>query len=367
MLRRNEEDGLDRKSCVFCGNPPSKKNKEHVIPQWLIKHTGNPSRKARFGISFDPNTEKFIEPAFAFNRFVFPACEACNSEFALLEENAKKSILSLMSKEEITTTQMSDLLDWFDKLRVGLWLAMWSHHTNPVAPSPNYYIKQRLGQFDRVLIVEEMKPEHDWLGFTGVSTNTFMFMPSAFALRINNFIFTNISTFSLVSRRLGFPYSKRSFLLPDSDAIQYQITRGLERVIKPIFRKRIRENGVIIAQPMMKSDLALSPVKDSFESDYGKAHSLKSGYGNIFVEFDGKVQEYSKSSNISLPELNQLDSNYWEKTTGFNVIEWQDWLLNNFSSSDEKLPKEQKKFVRDKLKFIKMTNRLLIKYMKSSH
>ena len=30
------------KVCIFCGNPPSGKNKEHVIPQWLIRATGKP-------------------------------------------------------------------------------------------------------------------------------------------------------------------------------------------------------------------------------------------------------------------------------------------------------------------------------------
>ena len=37
------------KICVFCGLQPHSKNKEHIIPQWLIKMTGEPNRQANFG------------------------------------------------------------------------------------------------------------------------------------------------------------------------------------------------------------------------------------------------------------------------------------------------------------------------------
>jgi hypothetical protein len=37
------------KICIFCGNPPQGKNKEHVIPQWLIRLTGKPSRMVYLG------------------------------------------------------------------------------------------------------------------------------------------------------------------------------------------------------------------------------------------------------------------------------------------------------------------------------
>jgi hypothetical protein len=34
------------KFCVFCGESPENKNKEHVIPQWLIRMTGYSKRIA---------------------------------------------------------------------------------------------------------------------------------------------------------------------------------------------------------------------------------------------------------------------------------------------------------------------------------
>ena len=40
------------KFCVFCGKKPENKNKEHIIPQWLIKLTGDPNRKINLGVDF---------------------------------------------------------------------------------------------------------------------------------------------------------------------------------------------------------------------------------------------------------------------------------------------------------------------------
>ena len=61
------------KYCVFCGAVPEKKNKEHVVPKWLIKLTGNPKREAYFG--FEKNIETEVKTrTFAFDQFSFPAC-----------------------------------------------------------------------------------------------------------------------------------------------------------------------------------------------------------------------------------------------------------------------------------------------------
>src|SRR5215467_1644940 len=61
------------KVCVFCGRPPKGKNKEHVIPKWLIALTGESKRKVYLGRKWaHPELEKRIYPL---NSFTFPACE----------------------------------------------------------------------------------------------------------------------------------------------------------------------------------------------------------------------------------------------------------------------------------------------------
>ena len=71
------------KFCIFCGEKPESKNKEHVIPKWLIELTGDPKREAFFGI--DAVSEKKGPRVFSFDSFTFPACEQCNTDFAALE------------------------------------------------------------------------------------------------------------------------------------------------------------------------------------------------------------------------------------------------------------------------------------------
>lgn len=78
-----------KKVCIFCGKRPDEKTKEHVIPAWLIKMTGDPKRMANFSSGF---VRSSIWPSrqFSYDQFVFPACNRCNEKFAHLESCAKK-------------------------------------------------------------------------------------------------------------------------------------------------------------------------------------------------------------------------------------------------------------------------------------
>ena len=73
------------KFCIFCGGEPVAKNKEHVLPQWLIELTGNPKRLAGFGIDLFSSKQR----KYSLNQFQFPACKDCNNEFSSLEGKAK--------------------------------------------------------------------------------------------------------------------------------------------------------------------------------------------------------------------------------------------------------------------------------------
>jgi len=106
------------KFCVFCGERPISKTLEHVLPQWLIKLTGDPDRKANFG----PNISTGQVMQFAFDQLKFPACSECNQKFSKLESDTQKIISSLVSGEPLDSGSFCTLFTWFDKVRVGLWL-----------------------------------------------------------------------------------------------------------------------------------------------------------------------------------------------------------------------------------------------------
>src|SRR4051812_29407260 len=106
------------KFCMFCGEKPVDKNREHVLGKWLLSITGDVKRPFRFSIDF--NTKK--ERVFSADQFVAPACRTCNLEFGVLEEKAKPILLKLLERKPIYGFDIPVFLDWLDKIRIGIWL-----------------------------------------------------------------------------------------------------------------------------------------------------------------------------------------------------------------------------------------------------
>ncbi|MEP1929718.1 MAG: hypothetical protein ABJJ37_00365, partial [Roseibium sp.] len=107
-----------RRHCVFCGKPASSKNREHILPKWLLKLTGDPRRVVTMAIN--PETAEPIK--FSWSALVMPACEACNLQYSALEGTVKPIVQALLERKPITSREAFDLLDWLDKVRVCLWL-----------------------------------------------------------------------------------------------------------------------------------------------------------------------------------------------------------------------------------------------------
>ena len=107
-----------RRQCVFCGQPATEKNREHILPQWLLELTGDPSRVVTMAIN--PQSGEQIK--FAWSALVMPACQACNEKYGKLEEAVKPIVLSLLDRKPMTSRHAFVLLDWLDKVRICLWL-----------------------------------------------------------------------------------------------------------------------------------------------------------------------------------------------------------------------------------------------------
>jgi hypothetical protein len=138
------------KSCIFCGKKPHDKNKEHIIPKWLIKLTGNPNRIFYLGTPWLHNSSGRNHSA---NQFQFPACNECNDRFSELEESSRNTINKILSCSKITTREIDLILDWFDKIRVGLWLGYRYLENNYFGIDPHFYINSRIGRADRALFI----------------------------------------------------------------------------------------------------------------------------------------------------------------------------------------------------------------------
>ena len=199
--------------CVFCGNPPEKKNREHILPQWLLELTGDPKRVVNFGTDFrDGRTIRFD-----WLNFCVPACESCNTEYSNLEVRAKSYVLTLLDRGALASNEYIDFMGWMDKVRVGLWIAYHFIQGNPTNIRPRFHIKSRISQKDRMIAIYPI--EGDGVGLNALGTESLVFhsQPSCMGLRINNILIINMSSDFLFSARCGFPFPRSRFTRLDGE------------------------------------------------------------------------------------------------------------------------------------------------------
>jgi hypothetical protein len=193
-------------NCVFCGKPVGKaaRSREHVLPMWMLRATGDPNRVIK--IESDPVTgADVLRPASTFH---FPACKPCNERYGkTLETRAQRAVEALMAGKSLAVSQCYWLLDWLDKVRVGLWLGYNMLHKEDFAP--NFRIDQRIGIKDRVAIVS-VDPDDGTKGFGlgGMDNQIFRTSQAGMYLKINNLRILSLSFDGLVSRYAGMPFAK---------------------------------------------------------------------------------------------------------------------------------------------------------------
>ncbi len=326
-----------KKLCVFCGEKPRSKNKEHVLPKWLIAHTGPPNRVVRLG--FDKITGKPRE--FSYNSFAFPACESCNTRFGELESLAKEIILKLLSSAPLSKIDLHYLLDWFDKVRIGLWLAFHFLDKNLGGIKPKFHISSRIGLRDRMLIIIRVDNNENELTFRGCDMPSFYYNPSCFSMNINNYCFINISSPFLFSRRIGFPYPTKSFLRADG-SMDFELENGRERVMKPLIRKMFKFKGTSIYQPMFRWLSQIPAYRRYYETEYVQKNSLsgENGIGEVFFEKDSAFSVYPfGESDAWIPSIS-YERDSMNPVISIHTIQLQ-LFIDTLSPSRERLPEEQ--------------------------
>lgn len=220
-----------RKFCIFCGKEPDNKNKEHIIPQWLIKMTGDPKRIASYG------KKNGKEIKFPWLNYVFPSCEKCNTDFGKVEEKVKVIFEKLISEKSITHNEFNLFLDWLDKIRVGIWLGQSMLKNKDF--EPNFFINDRVGSKDRLCLVYKLNDSEKGIGYIGTETPAFEYVPSCFTLVINNFVFLNYSKEFLLAKNLGFPYPSSYSYIPEGGLIAEKIIEGKSEITYPIIDGKI--------------------------------------------------------------------------------------------------------------------------------
>lgn len=234
--------------CIFCGRSPEDKNNEHPLPRWLLEMTGDPNRVVRHGVHWE--TRKPFE--FAFDAFQFPACRKCNDEYSKLETSAKVIVEEIAQRKAVSPSNYVLLLDWLDKVRIGLWLG---HNYLQGAPlSPTFTINSRVGTKDRMVAIYAFLDQRDGLNTWGPESPLFHFKPSVFSMRVNKVVFLNASWDWMCSSRCGYPFPQEIVYSNEVEgmwlASGYRCRR---RVTHPITPKLFKP-CVALFQPVLAED-----------------------------------------------------------------------------------------------------------------
>ena len=266
---------------MFCGNSPEASSREHVLPQWLIRLTGDPKRRVVLGVNYGSDRPY---KAFAFDQFTFPACHACNNAYSELEGLAKPIVLKLLNKQSVSEFELDTLLDWMDKIRIGVWLGGRYLSNNFGAVDPLFHISTRIGRADRALFITHTDAANG-LSVTGTMSPMFAWMPSVFGLRINGMLMLSASTDLMISRELGFPFAKSRWA-GDGEEIGFEMSPGSETIAPILFGRDYPLPALRVFQPVYRKHLG--SVDRLHAAPYVGRNSLDrlSGRGRTYVTTD---------------------------------------------------------------------------------
>jgi len=296
-----------KKFCIFCGEKPISKSREHIIPLWLLRATGKPDRKVNLGLDFGIDGTK--KRSFSFNSLHFPACSACNNIFSKLEAANETIIDKILTKQEIDQFEITLLLDWLDKIRVGLWLGYHQLDNNLFNIKPNYYVAHRIRNADRMFALYRIKENFKGVSFGFIQSPVFSYNPICFFIFINKICIFNLSTTFLFAHNLGFPYPEKILYDGNIDGLRInKMNIGKHKIKKPIYRKPLILPSFEVYQTIWNNDI-IDYCNDYYNTDYVKANTLSSklNCSKIFL---------NRHNNITIVE-DKIDTN----TKEFNILE----------------------------------------------
>jgi len=334
------------KVCVFCGQKPQSKTLEHVLPQWLIELTGDPKRKADFGYSKSTKGQH-VRRIFVFDAFKFPSCRECNQRFANLEAGAKVIVGKMMSEVALSESELSILLDWFDKVRLGLWLGYLYLDKNPLGVSPHFHVQHRTRYYDRMLAIFKGDGNMKGLNVMGCDTPAFAQIPSCFSLRIDNVWFLNMSFQFLLARRMGLPFASESYL-GEGKRFHCSLAKGRNRIMRPVLKKAISIEGTELYQPIFAGIMAAEgydKLKKLYDTEYVRdtCISWEEGIGRIYIKNGSEVAPYSASPSMEWVPGKTHDFSKLSFDVQWITLEWQLYIMKNLLPSLKLLGEERKR------------------------
>ena len=251
-------------------------------------------------MSVGVNWKKGEDIKFNFVSFTFPSCTKCNSDFAKIESQVKPIIENILNDNAVTSDELVLLLDWFDKVRISLWLGIQYHNNGAFDLEPKYYSNTRLRLKDRMLAITNCYDNYKGLRWTGANTLCFITSPTCFTLKINNVLFTNCSMDFILSEQLGFPYPALERQNPnDAKLTDFILHAGTQKTAVKIFNTKLYVPTTIVSQPIFKVSKNLNP--DKYDYDYIKdnSYNFNDGEGKLFISHDNMTYPMEEDEEIS--------------------------------------------------------------------
>ena len=282
------------------------------MPQWLLKETGDPKRVVKMGINFKRQTP--IE--FSWNSLTMPSCTSCNNEFSSLEGRIQPIIQALQRREGVSVENSIQLMDWMDKVRVGLWLNYHVLQGNPTGIEPNFHIKDRIGRKDRYLAVHAIGTSEKGLNAFGVESLVFHNSPICFGLKINSILLVNISADFAFSERAGFPFPNTREYIASGEHAGAQRLADFEmrkEVSHPVLHPRMHKASIELVQPILqldaRGDMQEGPQKSmrnflGVDCDFDSYLAPRTYPPNFQAK--GVLLRQFPDSTVSLPDLKQV-------------------------------------------------------------
>lgn len=359
-----------KKYCIFCGKKPVSKTREHVIPHWLIKYTGDPNRIVP--MSFDWITGKLRE--FSFKELKFPACDSCNSKFSKLETQAKAVIISLLDEQSLSSDSFSILLSWFDKVRVGLWLGFSLFNKNRFGIVPHYYIERRVDATDRMLLIYKAGDTREGITFWPVDTPFFYFCPTCFFLRINQFYFINISANFLFSRRLGLPYPKEKWLTNrKGETVVCDVAEGKGRILLPLIKAYYDKACTEIYQPIINPEFIKfignhnNYLEELYNTNYVRKYFDDFSFplrkvliGKVLMNYKDNIVDYSKVSEKQWIPKEIHERSALNKLVLKITVYIQNYLWDEQTPSFDRLDLKDKQSLKRWSAIVKRANKIIL-------
>lgn len=208
--------------------------------------------------------------AFDAYSFKFPSCRTCNEKYSAFEGRAKEIVMKILIPDAtVSFAEYDHLLDWFDKIRIGLWLA---YAYLDVGRLPHLFIDHRIGKKDRVLGIIMTDKPFSGFNYSSAQSPVFRHFPCCFFLRIAHVIFVNASYDFLVAKRVGFPHPKHIVQLNNGGDIRYS-GMHISEPENPVFSFPYLDEGKWVAQVIAPS-YEISPYWNQTIKRHGFIHSM---------------------------------------------------------------------------------------------